>query len=298
MDVAQLEAFDRIVRYMSFSRAAEEMEISQPTISARIQSLEAEIGASLFIRGGRYLALTEQGETFRTYAQRALSVLREGKEATRLAAQGKSGRLTIGAIESLTGGFLATAVARFHQAYPQVEVFIRAEHTDHIIQMLNDGIVKLGLVTWPFYDQDLVPLLRFREPMILVAPPAHPLAHQTGTTLERVAQWGQPFLQVRWGPLARPWFDRLAKYPGTRVEVPIDTARQMVLQGIGATFLTQTLVADDLAAGRLVQVAVSDAPEIYRESALVHLRRTELSTAAMKFVEELRMAFGMSEEDK
>ena len=65
MDVAQLEAFDRIVRYLSFSRAAEEMEISQPTISARIQALEAEIGATLFVRGGRYLALTEQVECFR-----------------------------------------------------------------------------------------------------------------------------------------------------------------------------------------------------------------------------------------
>lgn len=291
MDVAQLEAFDRIVRYMSFSRAAEELEISQPTISARIHALETEIGAMLFLRGGRYLTLTEQGERFRPYAQRALLVLREGKEAARLAALGKSGRLTIGAIESLTGGFLATAVARFHQIYPQVEVFIRAEHTDQIILMLNDGVVKLGLVTWPFYDQDLVPLLRFREPLVLVVPPQHPLATVPSATLEQVAQQGQPFLQVRWGPLARPLFDRLAAYAGTRVEVPIDTAKQMVLQGIGATFLTQTLVMEDLAEGRLVRIPVSDAPETYRESALVHLRRTELSAATLKFVEELGAVF-------
>jgi DNA-binding transcriptional LysR family regulator len=291
MDVAQLEAFDRIVRYMSFSRAAEELEISQPTISARIQTLEAEIGTPLFVRGGRYLALTEQGERFRPYAQRALLVLREGKEAARLAASGKSGRLTIGAIESLTGGFLATAVARFHQAYPEVEVFIRAEHTDQIILMLNDGVVKLGLVTWPFYDQDLVPLLRFREPLVLVVPPHHPLSGGQSATLEQVALLGQPFLQVRWGPVARPLFNRMAGYAGTRVEVPIDTARQLVLQGIGATFLTHTLVKEDLAAGRLMQINVSDAPETYRESALVHLRRTELSVATLKFVEELGEVF-------
>ena len=296
MDVAQLEAFERIVRYKSFSRAAEELEISQPTISARIATLEAEIGGSLFLRGGRTLSLTGLGESFRPYAIRALSVLREGKEAAQLAGEGKRGRLTIGAIESLTGGFLATAVAQFHQRSPEVELFIRTEHTDQIILMLNDGVVKLGLVTWPFYEQDLVPLLRFREPLVLVVPPRHPLAERESVTLAEVAREAKPFLQVRWGPLARPLFDRLARFEGTRIEVPIDTARQMVLQGVGATFLTRTLVAEDLAVGRLVALTVSDAPTTYRESALVRLRRTELSAAGMKFVEELERAFGAIKE--
>src|SRR5687768_15329609 len=107
MDIEQLRAFDRIVREGSFSRAAQVLDIAQPTISARIRMLEQAVGGALFVRRGRRLALTEVGESFLPYARRALSVLAEGVEAARLTQEGQRGRLTLGVIESLTGGFLA-----------------------------------------------------------------------------------------------------------------------------------------------------------------------------------------------
>lgn len=288
MDADQLLAFDRIVREGSFSRAAQGLDISQPTISARIRTLEAAVGGALFVRGGRYLALTQVGETFLPYARRVLALLQEGTEAARGVERGQRGRVTIGILESLTGGFFASSVGRFHQASPEVEVFIRAQHTEQIIPMLDDGVVKLGLITWPFFGVDLVPLLRFREPLVLVVPPAHPLAGRGAVEVAEAARLGQPLLQVRWGPLTRPLLARLAELSAVQVEVPIDTARQMVLHGIGAAFLTETLVAEDVAAGRLVAVPVSDLPPLFRDSALVRLRRTELTSAAAQFVAVLR----------
>lgn len=288
MDADQLLAFDRIVREGSFSRAAQGLDISQPTISARIRTLEAAVGGALFVRGGRHLSLTQVGETFLPYARRVLALLQEGTEAARGVERGQRGRVTIGILESLTGGFFASAVGRFHQASPEVEVFIRAQHTEQIIPMLDDGVVKLGLITWPFFGVDLVPLLRFREPLVLVVPPTHPLAGRGAVALAEVAHLGKPLLQVRWGPLTRPLLARLAELSTVQVEVPIDTARQMVLHGIGAAFLTETLVAADVAAGRLVAVPVSDLPPLFRDSALVRLRRTELSSAAAQFVAVLR----------
>lgn len=288
MNTAQLLAFDRIVRDGSFSRAAQWLDISQPTISARIRHLEKEVGGALFSRSGRYMVLTQLGESFLPYARRALTILQEGKEAAQLAGQGQRGRLTVGTIESLTGGFLASAVTRFHQAHPHVEIFLRAEHTAQIVPMLQDDVIKLGLITWPFSGIDLVPLLRFRERLVLVVSPMHKLANKEPISLKEIAKMANPLLQVRWGPLGRPLLAQLKELSEEKIEVPIDTARQMVLQGVGAAFLTETLIANDLKRGRLVEVSISNLAPIFRESALVRLRRRELSHIAKDFMRVLR----------
>ena len=85
MDVDQLIAFERIVREGSFSRAAWELHIAQPTISARIQALEHELGGPLFVRNSRRVSLTERGASFLPYARRALAALTEGSEVARCA---------------------------------------------------------------------------------------------------------------------------------------------------------------------------------------------------------------------
>src|SRR5260370_3057667 len=147
MDIDQLLAFERIVREGSFSRAARQLDISQPIISARIQALEQEVGGALFVRGGRQLSLTERGESFLAYVQRALEVLNEGIEAARLSEEGQRGRITIGTVQSLAGGFLAETLVEFHQTHPKVDFYVQTGHSDQVVEMLYDGRVKLGLVS-------------------------------------------------------------------------------------------------------------------------------------------------------
>ena len=289
MDIDQLLAFDRIAREGSFSRAAWALDITQPTISARIQALEHNVGGPLFVRGGRRVALTERGESFLPYARRALALLTEGAEAARLTQVGQRGRVTVGALPSLAGGFLASAIARFHTAHPHVELFVRSSHSDLIVEMLRDGLVKLGLVTAPLLNPDLTPLLHFREPLVLVAPATHPLARAGSATIEEVARLGQPFLLVRWGPSMNPVLARIDMPAQPIVEVPIDTVQHLLRRGIGVAFLTRTLVMDDLAAGRLAEVAVRDLPPLFRESTLVCLARGgTLSAAVNDFAAALR----------
>src|SRR5579883_2111961 len=145
MDIDQLLAFERIAREGSFSRAARHLDITQPSISARIQALEQEVGGPLFVRGGRKLALTERGESFLSYVQRALEVLNEGIEAARLSESGQRGRITIGTMQSLAGGFLAEAIVEFHDTHPKVTFYVRTGHSEQVVEMLYDGLAKLGL---------------------------------------------------------------------------------------------------------------------------------------------------------
>ena len=294
MDIDQLLAFDRVVREGSFSRAAWALDLTQPTISARIQALEQEVGGPLFVRGGRRVALTERGESFLRYARRALAVLAEGVEAARLTQVGQRGRVTVGTLTSLAGGFLASAIARFHTAHPQVELYMRTGNSDQVVEMLRDGVVKVGLITAPTHSPDLAPLLHFREPLVLVAPSDHPLARRGPVELGEVERESQPFLLVRWGPAMNPVLAQLDLQTKPTVELPIETVLHLLRRGIGAAFMTRTFVMDDLAAGRLVEVMVRDLPPLLRESTLVRpARRGALATATADFVAALREEAGV-----
>ncbi|NOK57572.1 MAG: hypothetical protein GFH27_549303n162 [Chloroflexi bacterium AL-W] len=285
MDIEQLRAFDRIVREGNFSRAALALDITQPTISARIQTLEQSVGGLLFVRGGRHIELTAIGESFLPYARRALDVLSEGVEAARLTQVGSHGRLTVGVLQSLAGGFLVPALDRFHTTHPYVEIFVRTGHGSQITEMVQDGTVKVGLIGWPFLSAELTTILRLRERLMLVVSPSHPLSKRKAVSIRDIEHAGKPFMLVRWGQSMAPVLAQIDTQIKPVVELPTETIRKLLLRGVGAAFLTRTLVADDLATGRLVEVEVNDLSPLFRESALVRSARSgELPPAVEDFV--------------
>lgn len=291
MDRQQLVTFERIVREGSFNRAARSLDLSQAAISGRIQALEAEVGGPLFIRGGRRVTLTEAGENFLPYARRALAVIAEGLEAARGAYTGQQGRVTVGAVDSIVDGLLVPIVARYRAAHPQVALSIRTGHTPQILQELADGIVRLGLVTWSYVagTVGVEVLARFREPLVAVVAPGHPLVGRPTLRVEDVVREGAPYHETVWGTAEDA---RIAPTSGRgwdEHELPHGLMRQLILRGIGAGFLPATLVADDLAAGRLVAVRLADAEGLVRELALVrHAHADALPAAAHAFVAAVR----------
>jgi DNA-binding transcriptional LysR family regulator len=272
VDRAQLIAFERVVRERSFSRAAWALGLAQPTVSGRIRALERAVGGPLFVRGARGALLTDLGTGFLPYARRALEVLDAGVEVARQSRAGERGRVTIGVLESLSGAFLAPALAGFHAAHPRVEVLVRAGRHEQLVEMLLDGVVGLALIAWPCPDSlvaEMEVLLELRERAVLVAAPSHPLARQGGADAARVAELAQPLLVLRWWLALPPPLAQLAQRAHPRVELPMGTGQYMVLHGIGAGFFPWMQVAEPLAEGRLREVPVADMPPLVRDSALV-----------------------------
>jgi DNA-binding transcriptional LysR family regulator len=291
MDQPQLITFETIVSEGSFSRAALVLDVSQAAISGRIQALERELGTPLFLRGGRRVTLTEAGETFLPYARRALAVLAEGVEAASEARSGQHGRVTIGAVDSISDGLLVPVVARYRATHPRVRLSVRTGHTPQILRELADGIVRLGLITWGYLTGtvEVEVLARFREPLVAVVAPAHPLARQASVTVAEVIADGQPYHETVWGTSDDA---RIAPTSGRgwdENELPHGLMRRLILHGSGSDFLPATLVSDDLASGRLVALTVSDAPSLTRELALVrHADGSALPTAVTDFVDLIR----------
>jgi DNA-binding transcriptional LysR family regulator len=296
MDTGQLIAFDRVVRERSFSRAARVLDLAQPTISERIRALERAVGGPLFVRGagrgGRGAEMTDLGASFLPYARRALEVLDAGVEAARQSQSGERGRATIGVLESLSGSFLGPALAGFHAAHPGVEVLVRAGRHPQLVELLLDGVVSMAIVAWPCPEplaEELTVLLALRERAVLVAAPGHPLARASEVEAIQVASLAQPFLLLRWWLELPTAVARLAERAHLRLDVPMDTGRQMVLHGSGAGFFPWMLVAEPIAAGQLREIAVVDLPPLVRESALVRRRGAPpLGPASDALVEAVR----------
>jgi DNA-binding transcriptional LysR family regulator len=277
MDRQQLVTFERIVREGSFNRAARALAVSQAAVSGRMRSLEAEVGGPLFARGGRRVTLTEAGDAFLPYARRALAVLAEGEEAARGAHTGQFGRVTVGAVDSVVDGLLVPVVARYRAAHPRVPLSIRTGHTPQILQELADGIVRLGLVTWSYLTGtvEVEVLARFREPLVAVAAPTHPLAGRAGLTVAEVVRAGAPYHETVWGT---PEDARIAPTSGRgwdEHELPHGLMRQLILR----------VVRDE----RGGEEPRADAEGLVRELALVrHARADALPSAAREFVEAVR----------
>ena len=291
MDQQQLVAFERIVREGGFQRAARALGVSQAAISGRIQALEGELGVLLFTRGGRRATLTSAGESFLLYAHRALELLAAGREAARHADSGWEGRVTIGVVDSVADSFLVPVIARYRRDHAHVALSIRTGHTPQIVQDVADGLVRLGLVTWQYTvgTVGLEVLARFRETLIAVAAPGHPLAAHAAITVDDVIAGGDPYHETVWGTPEDARLARRSGRGGAEQELPHNLMRRLIVLGIGAGFLPAPLVQEDIAAGRLVPLPVTDAAGLARELALVCQASAEpLPSAALALVAAVR----------
>jgi len=292
MNLDHLAAFERIVREGGFGRAALALGVQQSTVSARVQALEEAVGGALFTRGRR-VTLTALGEAFLPHARRALEIVGEGLDAARLAQTGRRGKVRLASLASLAGGLVGPAVSSLLRSRPEVDLTVRSGDHELVVAQLVDGLAELGILTWPCVEAEasqLQPLLGFREPVPLVVGRGHPLARRAGgVTQDELARESRPFIRLRWWKAHAPEVTRIAERSGVTQDLPMETARQLLLTGVGAGFFTRTYVADDLARGELVAVATADLAPLTRESALVRRRRSvPLSPAAAALVDALR----------
>ncbi len=270
MDLHQLQAFDQIVFHGSFSKAARTLDISQPTISLRIRALEQEVGGALFLRKGSQFRLTELGQSFLPYAQTALRAMTTGAEVARRTLRGEKGQLRIATSPSLSTGFFATTMARFHRSYPQIDVAIHTGHNRQIIEMLYEHYVHLGFVTGPFFHPEISSLLRLEEPLVMVTHPGHPLTQGKHLTLADVMRQSHPFFLIDWSWEVRHRQSQWISSASSTIEVPPQTAHELVSSGMGVGLLTHALVSQSLKKGELVEITVQDMPRLQRESLLVY----------------------------
>jgi DNA-binding transcriptional LysR family regulator len=177
-DLADLRAFIAVAEHASFSAAAGELHLSQPALSRRIDRLEGELGARLFERTTRKVALSAEGREFLRRARELLDGLEESMMNIRAVAAKLRGEVTIACVPSAVRYFLPQVLADYHRQYPQIVVRIIDEGANGVLAAVANGEADFGLnyIGTQEPELDFEPILK--EPFVLACRRDHPLARR------------------------------------------------------------------------------------------------------------------------
>ena len=281
VDLTQLDAFARVARARSFSRAARALDLAQPTISGRVAALEAELGERLFHRRGHTLELTDAGRALLPYAERMLALRVEGVAAVAQSRAGTRGRLTLGAAPGATRDLVPRMLGRLWRDQPHIQVVLsEAAQPETLTAWLIDGAVELAVMTRDLAHPRAEILWQTADRHVLVAAPQHPLARQGACRRADLA--GQRFAvnPTSSGPL----LERLMVGAG-EVEMAVISssnvfAVELACRGEALALAPRGVVRADLQAGRLTAIRLLDAELPAVEIALARWPTRPLSPAA------------------
>ncbi len=176
MEVDQLRYFLRVAERGNFTRAAEELNISQPALSRSIQKLEEELGQPVFERKTRSVALTDSGTLLQSRAQQILALIEDTK--AEISDDGRSGQIRIGAIPTIAPFFLPNLLRQFSTEFPAASIIVQEDTTDHLLKRCTQGEIDLAILALPVPAKYLEIEELFQEELLLVLPPDHPLVNK------------------------------------------------------------------------------------------------------------------------
>jgi DNA-binding transcriptional LysR family regulator len=190
MELRDLRSFVAVAQQRNFSRAAEQLHVSQPALSEQIRKLEDELGAPLFERTSRGAVLTGAGEAFLPQARSVLAQADVAAETVRMVADGVAGTLTLGFIDSAALGILPPLIRRFTARYPAVKLRLRELGTRRQLEAVEAGEIDVGIVRGPVWKPALAGRRIASESLLLALPAQHRLAGETAVRLGDLREEG------------------------------------------------------------------------------------------------------------
>jgi LysR family hydrogen peroxide-inducible transcriptional activator len=289
MEMHQLRYFVAVAQCGTFGRAAELCHVSQPSLSQQIQKLERSVGQKLFDRLGRRVQLTDAGRLLLDRATAILETADDAKRRLRHADEGEGGQLTVGAIPTIAPYLLPPALQRFVPRFPNVELTVHEDVTDHLLRAVEAGELDLALVALPMDEERLHVEPLFSEELLLALPRAHRLARQRKITIDDVRKERFILLnemhclsdQVLSFCHAHDCQPRIACR-----SAQVSTVQTMIEMGQGVSFLPATAEHADRSKGRVYRSLGNDSP--HRTVGVIRRRHRYHSPSAERFLEGLR----------
>jgi DNA-binding transcriptional LysR family regulator len=284
MDIDQLKTFLEVCRQKSFSRAAEKIHVTQPSISAQIRSLETYLGHRLLERGGGKVTLTAAGRVFEPFAENCLSRLNHMVMTLADLERLPRGALTVSANDSTALYVLPVFFSKFRRQYPRVALnIVRAERTKSL-ELVLDREVEFGVVSLPLKDKRLHVEVIHTDEFVLVVPANHPLAGFETVSLKQIAQHRLLLLkQGRRREHLDELFAREKLCP--RIAMELDSnelLKRLILKEMGIGFLPKINVFDEERNGSLKIIPIENV-NISRELALISRKDQVLTRAGNAF---------------
>lgn len=282
----QLAVFSAVVRHRSFTRAGEELHLSQPAVSMQVKGLENQVQIPLLDQAGRKIDLTEAGWEVFSYARAILDGLEDLETVLDNLKGLKHGKLRVSVVTTVNY-FAPTLLRTFHERYPGVNVILDVANRQTLLEQLTENEVDLVVMGQPPADMDLEADAFLENPLVIIAPEGHPLSDKLSIPLKRLED--EVFLIREPGSGTRGAMERFFSNHGihitTGMEVSgVDALKQSVQAGLGLGLMSRDAVQMELSLGRLVTLDIEGFP-IRRHWYLVHRRGKRLSAPAQAFKE-------------
>jgi len=280
----QIQTFMEVARQRSVSKAAERLFVTQPAISMQLRQLEDAFGLALVEPMGRNIKLTVAGEAFLTYATAAMGQFRDLEALMAEHVGLRQGRIDL-AVVSTSKYFIPMLLVRFSKLHPGIEVKLNIDNRENVLGLLSRFEVDLVVMgrAPSHIDCEATPFAT--NPLVVVAPPDHPLARRKNLPFSAVADYG--FVVREEGSGTRAAMQRLFEENQTALKVVMgmpsnETIKQAVMAGMGLSFLSMRTIRHELASGHLALLDVQGLPQI-NHWYVTHLSSKKLSPAARAF---------------
>jgi DNA-binding transcriptional LysR family regulator len=296
VELAQLEAFLQVARHRSFSRAAEALFLTQPSVTARIQTLERELGERLFERTGRSVTLTDAGVAFMPHAQRALTAVQEGVDAIEAVRHGDVGSIRVGASSSIATYALPKVIRKFRGTRPRVHIHLSTGSTEEVIERLIAGEIHVA-ITRLTQHPEIEAVHLYNDDLSLVVPPGHAFARRGRVAVNEVGR--EPFLfferSSSYHSLVYSMFLRVGVVPESVMELDsLEATKHMVSAGLGIAILPVIAVEKEIETGELVRVDIRDMEQPAQREVGLHVVRNRAQAPPLRdFLEVLTQTYGV-----
>jgi len=290
MEIRSLEVFLSVAKHLNFTRAGEEVNLSQPSVSVRIRQLETELGVKLFEQLGKRVGLTEAGSLLIPHARRVIAAIEDAKHTIDELQGLERGSLRIGASTTPGMYLIPKAIARFKARYPKIEIQLGIKDTRQVEEGVARNEFDFGFVGGHLAGDEVEAQSWLTDQLVLVVAPAHPLARKKSVKLEDLRK--EKFILREPGSATRATItshllrSNLTVEPIMEMENP-ESVKKAVQSGLGIAFISLFAVETELKAKTLVAVVVRSI-DIRRELKIVHRKDKHLSRAARAFIEMAR----------
>ena len=280
----QLKVFETAARHLSFSRAAEELHLTQPAVSTQIKLLQQHAGLKLFEQLGKKVYLTPAGAEMLRYSRAIIELFRQAGEAM-ATRQGVSGGTLNVAVISAGDYFFPQLLAEFARSAAGVKLNLGVFNRQQLLQQLGDNLTDLAVMVRPPRELDTVNEPFAPHPYVIVARPDHPLARRRRIAIGTLL--AEPFITRErgsdtWNSMEDGFGAQLAKLNIAMEIRSTETIKQAVIAGLGISFLSAHTIGHELQRRQLAVLDVVGFP-LQMQWYVVHLRQKVLAPVAMAF---------------
>ena len=301
MNLKQLEAFVQVAEGGSFSKAAKELFLTQPTISSHISSLERELNARLFGRNTKEVSLSEDGIKLYKYAKQMLDLQREIEVTFGMDEEGESHAVTIAASTIPAQYLLPEVLTRFSERYPQEQIRIQETDSSKVVMQIVDHRVDIGFTGTvlekkhckyiPFYKDELViitpntpkyqELVQGNKEDISWIKKEHVIMREEGSGTRKEAE-----LQLKGAGVKFAGLDIIASIENQ------ETIKKSVRQGMGISILSKLATADEVANGEILAFPIPNSDE-GRDINLVYNKNYQMTRSAERFIKVVKEVYNI-----